>query len=379
MSPNRQAKDSRQRQPLQAAPPSWSGAESPGTQGFFSGDQGTEPPGHSHGRRHVDGVGEGGGEASLILIEEHLTYEDTQPRFRPGLQAGRLVENWYFPDEWEGPKEPRTPVLKIQTFKPGGYEATLRYLDIEKIGRAMDSRPVMGKREQPDELSPVNLSKASARAKTKVRHLVRNMAATHLCTLTRREKEGERETWWGPEEWGQAWDRLRRTLTKAFGGEFPYVAILERHQKGNFHLHVAWVGRIPLNVVRPAWWACCGGRGMGNVQAQYIKVPNGTDRSYRIARYISKYVTKSFMDDPRFNKKRYWASRQTLEDVRRYVLRSGSIEDALREMGQVLGLDWGRFMQLGRNGQIEHPHLFLFPDGCWLAYVPDIHTPPAPF
>jgi hypothetical protein len=155
------------------------------------------------------------------------------------------------------------------------------------------------------------------------------------------------------------------------------VAILERHKKGNFHLHIAWCGRINLNLMRPLWWGICGGRGQGNVDAQHIRVKQGADRSHRIARYISKYIGKHFEDSPRFNKKRYWASRQTMDDVRRYVMRSADMPAAMNEMVDLLGLDLARFMDA--NGKT--PHFFTFPggDGLWLAFIPEIHATPPPF
>jgi len=251
-------------------------------------------------------------------------------------------------------------------------------LDMEKIGSAMDAKRRFGKREAPEELDSGNIAKAGARAKRRVRYLVKNMAASHLCTLTRRETE--QTGYWSPEEWAKGWDRLRRQLEKVIG-EFPYVAILERHQKGNYHLHVAWRGKVNLNLMRPLWWSICGGRGQGNVDAQYIKVRTGLERSDRVAKYISKYVTKSYFDNPRFNKKRYWASRQTLPEIRRYVLRSLEMDGAMHEVREMLGLDWGKYASVpGRYGP-RFEHLFRFPDGggVWFSYIPEIHGVEPPF
>ena len=336
-----------------------------------------------------DGVGEGratqhrsdparGGDAvgePLDLIEEHLTFIPPFPAdfdYHQPTQCGRLIENWSFPDGWKGDGE-LTPVLKIQPFASGGYEATVRLMDIEKIGNAMSAPRRFGKREAPEEQDYSCVQKAAARAKRKVRHLVKNMGATNLVTLTRRESP---ETgYWTPEQWAKAWDRLRRNLERALGTDFPYVGVLEAHKKGNFHLHLAWLGKVNLNLIRPLWWAICGGRGAGNVDSQYIKVRAGLERADRVAKYISKYTSKHFEDGARFNKKRYWASRQTMQEARRYVLRSKTVEEGLNEAFKFLGLDVAMFM-------INHPtkgaildHVFFFPDGggAWLNYIPDIH------
>jgi hypothetical protein len=318
--------------------------------------------------------------APLDLIEEHLTFTPQPGDYQQGVCAGELVKNWFFPVGFKPSVDGSAFVMKVQPFKGGGYEASMRLLNLEKIGRAIEFGGQHGPREKPDELDPVNLAKAAARAKTRMRLLVKNMAASHLCTLTRRETQ---ETgYWSPEQWAKAWDRLRRVLVKAIG-EFPYVAILEQHKKGNYHLHIAWCGRINLNLIRPAWWSVCGGRGSGNVDAQYIKVRQGGDRSARIARYISKYVSKGFEEtrDERFNKKRYWASRQTLEEARRYVMNSEQFEGASEELRAFLGLEWGRYLEIGKGGEARHPHLFLFPggDGLWLSFIPELHSPPCPF
>lgn len=334
---------------------------------------------HDPDHRAQRGV-EGARSAPLDLIEEHLTDKSGGLQFRPGLQSGRLVKNWLFPVDWTGPKDGGTPVLKVQRFESGGYEASVRMLDLKKIGNAMEFGGCRGKREEPSAASAEGLRKSAGRAKRKLRYLVKNMCATHLLTLTRRETETS--DYWTPEQWSAGWDRLRRMLVKLIG-EFPYVAVLERHEKGNYHLHIAWLGRVNLNVVRPAWWACVGGRGAGNVDAQYIRVAAGRSRADRVARYISKYVTKNVDVDCRFNKKRYWGSRQSLPEVRRYVLdcdRKGMLSMA----ADVLGIDnLLQFMRTEVNRKMVFSgNLFLFPDdsGFWLNFIPGEHSgAPPPF
>jgi hypothetical protein len=247
----------------------------------------------------------------------------------------------------------------------------VRLLDLEKIGRAMDGNRRFGKREAPDVADWDHVQKAAARAKRKVRLLVKNMGATNLVTLTRRETvEGG---YWLPDEWAKAWDRFRRNVERVIGS-FPYVAVLEKHKKGNYHLHVAWVGKVNLNVTRGIWWAICGGRGQGNVDSQYIKVKQGLERSDRVAKYISKYTTKHFEESDRFNKKRYWASRQTLAEARRYVLDAASLDAALQQTLQQLGLRFEDFL-VSRRGRLDFEHMFMFPDGggVWINVIPERH------
>lgn len=318
--------------------------------------------------------------APLDLIEEHLTDDFTEPQYRRGSHGGRLLENWMFPAEWTGPNgKDENFVLKVQPFSKGGYEATVRQMDLEKIGGAMVADRKKGSREAPDEISIENQIKAAARAKRKMRYLVRNMMADHLVTFTRRETEGS--DYWTPEEWASAWDRFRRLLVRYMGKEFPYVAILEQHKKGNYHLHVAWCGRVNVGIVRKMWLSALGGgKGCGNIDARHIKVAcKGGDRATRIARYISKYVGKHFEEQPRYNKKRYWSSRQTLEDSRRYVLRALTLDGAISEVRALLGLDWAKFVVDQKTMRVGN--VFRFPDGggMWINYVPELHAVDPPF
>lgn len=320
-----------------------------------------------------------GREAPLDLIEEHLTYEVLDPQYRRGSHAGVLLKNWMFPADWNGVKDGKPNfVLKVQPFSKGGYEATIRQLDLEKIGRAMEFAGVRGSREAPEVVSVENQLKAASRAKRRMRHLVKNMMADHLVTFTRRESE-ESEFWTG-DQWAKAWDKFRRLLSRVIG-EFPYVAILEKHKKGNFHLHVAWCGRVNVGIVRKMWLAALGGgKGCGNIDAKKIKVPAGGDRAARIARYISKYVSKHFEDEPRFNKKRYWASRQSMEEARRYVLNADTLDGARREVEEMLDFSFGdRIVIL--DGRIKLEEFFQFPDGSgvWWAHVPGLHDTESPF
>ena len=264
----------------------------------------------------------------------------------------------------------RDLVLKVQPFAKGGYEATLRSLDLEKIGRAIDADRPRGKREAKDAVSLENQTKAAARSKRKMRHLVKNMMADHLVTFTRRELEGSE--YWTPEQWAAAWDRFRRLLVRVIG-DFPYVAILEKHKKGNYHLHVAWCGRVNVGIVRKMWLAAIGGgKGSGNIDAKKIKVPAGGDRAARIARYISKYVSKHFEDEPRFNKKRYWASRQTLEEARRYVLEADTLDAGLRRPGVPRGRSDRAYGVAGSNGGWATGSSSRTA-AVWWAHVPGLH------
>lgn len=306
--------------------------------------------------------------APLDLIEEHLTYN-----YRIPEQAGRLMNGWRVPGDFVVDDDP-VAVMKIQPFAAGGAEVSVRMFDLKKIAAAIEGNRRFGKREKPDEIDQEHVLKSAQRSKRKVRMLVKNMGATNLVTLTRREIDLANA--WTPDDWAKSWDKAKRMLTRILG-EFPYVGVLEQHKKGNYHLHLAWVGKVNLGVFRRIWWQCCGGRGEGNVDSQYIKVRAGLERADRVAKYISKYTTKHFEDASRFNKKRYWASKQTLEDARRYVLRARCADGGVSEALALLGLSIENFL-VAKHGQMIADHIFYFPDGsgAWINYIPDIHSPP---
>jgi hypothetical protein len=312
------------------------------------------------------------------LIEEHLTFTSPETLYRRATHGGVLVKNWFVPEDWSGTGGDLKHVLKIQPLGAAGYEATIRLVDMDHIGDAVLNGGKRGKRKVPDVVSVENMQKAACRAKRQMRLLTKNMMADHLVTFTKREAEGS--VYSTPEQWAHDWDRFRRLLTKVIG-DFPYVAILEKHAKGNYHLHVAWCGRVAVGLVRKIWLAVIGGgSGCGNIDAKHIKVPSGADRASRIARYISKYVSKHFEDSPRFNKKRYWSSRQTLEEARRYVLTADTLDGAVEQMRRMLGLDFSKFAVVV-NGKLKTEGVFLFPDGSglWLSYNPDLHAVDPPF
>jgi hypothetical protein len=336
------------------------------------------------------------------LIEEHLTYDTHDTEYRRAGHGGALVRNWFVPEDWQGTRGQLQYILKVQPLGDAGYEATIRQVDMDRIGEAILNGGKRGKRDAPSEISIENQEKAACRAKRQMRLLTKNMMADHLVTFTKAEgpqtkmwgKEdwdawdaGGRDGWerdhgafMSPDEWAKAWDKTRRLLTRVIG-EFPYVAILEKHSKGNYHLHVAWCGRVQVGMVRKMWQAALGGgRGCGNIDAKHIKVPSGADRASRIARYISKYIGKHFEDSPRYNKKRYWASRQTLEEARRYVLKADTLDGAVEQMRRFLGLDFSKFVVVVA-GKLRTEGLFTFPDGSglWLSYNPDLHAVDPPF
>ena len=277
-------------------------------------------------------------------------------------------------------EEPVHYQATVYGFEAGGFEATVREVDLQRMADAK-LRP-RGRRKPVEDRDEKDMLRAAARAKKTVRHAVKTIGATHLMTLTTREEENT------PESLAFKLKSFIRSYRSFAKEDFPYVAVPERHPSNpkHWHLHVAVRGFVKIKIARQIWWRCCGGRGMGNVDVKFIKVSAHKDgtpkgplvKAERIARYISKYMSKDLIFAHRPDKKRYWRSEFDLPEARRYWLkaRPGGGDDSLNG---ALGEFMDRF-GIAPSGL----SLFMFPDstGFWISYNPHnslraaCHPPP---
>lgn len=310
-----------------------------------------------------------GGDSPLDLFNGHLrtTHEHDgydgsipydQPEFTNLYHNGRPLESWLGRphDSYEGAPF----VLKVQPFASGGYEATIIKTDMEQIGRAMDGGLRGGKREKTEQKENDVIS-SKARAKKNVRLRIKSMGCDRMLTLTVRQSE---QNQWTVEQWLAAWKKFIRLLKKA-GCELRYVAVMEQHKTGAYHLHAAIVGKVNVKVMRGVWWSVCGGRGLGNVDIAFRRNVTDYTRRAGLARYVSKYITKQ--DCAEFNKKRYWSSRHKLPAAVRYVLSADSIRAALVEVAGMRSL----------NVAVLNKSVFIFPSetGAWFSFEEDMALP----
>jgi hypothetical protein len=315
-----------------------------------------------------------GGVSPLDLFNGHLRTDDSlsaaiplQLAFSPYLKHSVPIKGWYRRQDTAYQETPF--VAKVQPFAAGGYEVTITKVDLEKVGCAIDGFCSSGKREKREQ-NINDIISARRRAVRSVRHKIKSMGADRLLTLSRREVDN----YYTVSDWGQAWKRFCR-LCRAAGIELNYVAVLETHVKGNYHMHAAIVGNINVKTIRRFWHISLGGRGNekgalspGNVDIAFKHNLTAHRRRAGVAKYVSKYITKQCHTD--FNKKRYWSSRHKLPDVIRYeLLPSETVRHAMFDLADILGLDVGELLK----------RIFVFKDvGAWFTFD-DVLLHPVPF
>lgn len=296
-------------------------------------------------------------------IQERLTVHD----YKPVTLCGRYPSGngWFVHSSHEYGSHPY--VAKVQHFDGGGYEVTIGTQDLERLSRLIDNPPKRKPREQSEQ-NEHDLQSSCLRSKRKVRHLIKSMGCDRLLTLTKRERDDD-EQWWGVDDWAAAWKRLNRLLAK-YGYPLKYVAVLEKHKKGNYHLHAAIVGRVNVKILRGLWLQCLpvrqDGRTSGNVDIKMRQNVTEYKRKAGLARYVSKYITKqSHLVE--FNKKRYWSSRQVITQPQRYILQARTLHDSLLEIAGILGIDGGQLLKTA----------FVFPNnaGAWFNYDDNLEKP----
>ena len=160
--------------------------------------------------------------------------------------------------------------------------------------------PVQGKRGEKgaSRNRKMNEARARGRAKGTIRKKCLTIGADHLVTLTYRANVEDRER--VLHDLG----RLRRALSRS-GCSMPYVAVLERQQRGALHPHLAVKGFQDVRLLRRCWYKIVG-NGQGQVN---VRGPRPGSSPVKLARYLSKYISKDFDNMPReFEEHRYFCS-----------------------------------------------------------------------
>lgn len=201
---------------------------------------------------------------------------------------------------------------KVTRFQGGGYEVSVGLIDREKARDQWRVHQGFGypRRPKGDELDPDSLRRVRQRARTRVRHIAKNIGATHLLTLSTRQRANTRGEMLG------YWARFQRLYERASGKRLAFLAVIEKHptNPGHLHLHVAVTSFLPVGLLRRLWYVALGGNGAergeatpGGVHMRQFVAKEAGRRASRIARYIAKYLTKDSVEE--FNKKRYSCSK----------------------------------------------------------------------
>ena len=143
-----------------------------------------------------------------------------------------------------------------------------------------------------------NEKRARARATGEIRRKCLAIRADHLVTLTYRDNVEDRDRVLTD------LDRLRRMLSRS-GYSMPYVAVLECQKRGAIHSNLAVRGIQDIRLLRRCWY-----KNAGKAQGQVnVRGPRPGTSPVKLARYISKYISKEIDRHPRgFEEHRYFCS-----------------------------------------------------------------------
>ncbi|MGJ8620336.1 MAG: rolling circle replication-associated protein [Methylophilaceae bacterium] len=231
--------------------------------------------------------------------------------------------------------------LKIQMFSQGGFEAKAVLVNRNNLSRLINLRRERGgrriKREDKDEATTKrDLEKCAYRAARRVRQLCLEIRADRLLTLTSRNLLNDYD------ELIATWKRFMRLLETA-GEKFEYVAVPELHKNGEYyHVHAAINGFARVETLRRCWQIALGGKGnekganaLGNVdiKSQRRKGQHKSKQAIGVAKYISKYISKGYIEHHQFNRKRYWAPRSIkLPETTAEWMQAEKVADVVQEM-----------------------------------------------
>ena len=300
--------------------------------------------------------------------------------FDPPARADKPRHLWF--------EETEQYRLKVQRFSRVPPEFTVQKISFERdlerykaAARFSDSvecsvPPRRSRIASTDAPSPESLERSQFRAKTAVRLRVTELAPTALVTFTTREVLSLDSLLW-------CWQYFTRLMRDA-SMDFEYLAVPERHPTNpeHLHLHVAYRGRTPFNVMRRFWHMALearhgrrvrcilrGSESPGNVDVQKVKARDDLRRVRKIAKYVAKYITKDLITE--FNRRRYWPSKGIdLRSAEVFWLSSLNQADAIREACRRLG-QWDEELGICPQSMFKPSDRV-----AWCAIDPDKAPPP---
>ena len=196
-----------------------------------------------------------------------------------------------------------------------------------------------------------NLEANNARARSKFRRYFKRNRLRKMWVLTYGEQTVDRR---------QVKADVNALMVKwrAYRGgeEFPYAYVLEYHESGFLHVHVAVpLGYMSKDHLQKLW-------GKGLVWYEERKAPKGTSgrkQSEILAGYLAKYLDKSFIDDHReFGEHRYEVA-QNFDPTQ--IRRSfATLSSALKFLGEIDGEEFKLFWQSSDKDEWDGRPVWLF-------------------
>jgi len=198
---------------------------------------------------------------------------------------------------WNGPrKTPHDEAYRVvvRDYGEGLVEATATVNFPARRRRKGGFQP----RAMTPERQADNRDRALRRARATIRQTIMTAHLDHLLTLTYRENQLCPKTAW------RHFKRFLRLLREECNGAvFSFVAVLERQKRGAAHIHAAVSGHQDVRQLRALWHRAIGSND-GNIDVQFFR-----GRLPTLARYLSKYIAKTFVDEHLSGVHRYKRSR----------------------------------------------------------------------
>jgi hypothetical protein len=190
-----------------------------------------------------------------------------------------------------------------------------------RVGRC--GMPGHGKNREKNE------ERALRRSRRQVMALSLTLGVDRLWTLTYRENMKDKKRAW------QDLMKFVRLVRKEIPG-FKTVGVLERQERGAWHVHFGSGGYLDVNVMRRCWYEVVGlYEGKPNGQVDIAFKPDGKGNPWsKVATYISKYMTKD-LSDRKLGERRYYVSDGIELPMEHVELEGLTDEERLREVEQI--------------------------------------------
>lgn len=250
----------------------------------------------------------------------------------------------------------RNYYLNVREFANGTVEAvlkTVRPMQMEQSKRryenfgSFSAKHVEDVPGETDSLSvkQANHARAVRRAKQSIRFCCKQMQADRLFTLTYRENVQDRQ------RVRADFQRFLRLVRKVYP-HWQYVAVLERQDRGAFHIHCAVVGWQRIGFLRTAWYKALGGTGKEsgvdtpgavNITSPQKRWGSGVKewKTEKLAGYLTKYLHKTF-EESDAEKRRFWKCKDIQPPAaERFWIAGSSMYEAIPSAWDTLSTFYG--------------------------------------